>query len=538
MASEYIILVAFRDVRPPSKEKGVKRPMAQPAFRLWVEAIFARILARLWPGSPIDTDPGSAYPRLRLGDRDSGQPPPRAVDDLASTGRVRLPPGTYQFRVESFCLEPGKHGPGSGSAYAAAPMRGRLSAIVRRLLRSAAERRQVPREDVQAIVWGITTGTGYHRWSPGVQRTAEGLLDERDLFVLGKSYWRLIPEPLRELASRPVRAFLERLPFWGEIRRTRARCQRVLSDARATYEDLEQAFIRPGEPPDAADFSRDEWSLVPGGCFVRLFPDSHRRTRIEVHVPAPVRVAVERDARGRPTRVSVDSGPDMVLEYDDRHGAGSLDLGAGRSLPVWRFRRVSLRAVDPGEKEDGNGPVLLEVKDAGWVARDLRQLAALDPERYPDIADRIESARRLARHTDVLRRCYAGTRGRGTAGAPSHESDNGDGASCPLEDITDLQHYLDGIEAVFEDLQNFPSNAEKMKWLAEHFGRLLRAVEYVLSLLAGAMQEGPGDQGDSPDAPDGGGNGDSTDGPGGWFDPGGFIGVPADPRKQALAFRA
>jgi hypothetical protein len=313
--------------------------------------------------------------------------------------------------------------------------------------------------------------------------------------------------------------------------------------------------MRPGLPPGGADFPRDEWSLVPGGCFVRLFPDSHRATRMEVHVPAPVRVAVERDARGRPTRVSVDSGADMLLDYDDSPGAGSLDLGAGRSLPVWRFRRVSLRTMEPDEKEDGKEQVLLEMTDCGWVARNVRQLAALDPHRYPEIAKRIASARTLARQTDALRRFYGGRQRGETAGGASGEPDSDRNATCcPVEDITDLQHYLDGIEAVFEDLMNFPSNKEKMKWLMEHFRRLRRAYQYAASRLASVMNEvlgsegpgsgrdgdggrGPRRRGDSSDAPDGGGNGDSTNGPGGWFEPGGFIGSPADPRKQALGFR-
>jgi len=249
----------------------------------------------------------------------------------------------------------------------------------------------------------------------------------------------------------------------------------------------------------------------------------------------------------------------MVLDYDDRPEAGSLDLGGGRSLPVWRFRCVSLRAVQP----DGKEQILLEVRHAGWVARDLRQLAALDPNRYPDIADRIESARTLVRQTDELRRSYAGTSGRDGAGGASGQPDpNGSGASCPLKDIIDLAHYVDGIEAVLDDLRNFPSHKEKMKWLAEHLRRLRRAYEYAASVLAsiaddmlgpegprsggdGAGGRGPGRPGDSSDASDGNGDGpqgpgqpgDSSDGVGGWFEPGGLMGLPADALTQALGFR-
>jgi hypothetical protein len=510
--------------------------MMPPETSGWLAALSDRIRAQLSGGSPIDTRPDSAYPRLRLGDLDCGPPPPEAVERLSRNGRVFLPVGTYEFELQSFCLEAGKHGPGSGSAYMVAPLRGRLSGLIRRLLRAAAAAPQVDQQGVQTLLWGITGRTSYHGWSPDMRRTAEELLDERDVFVLGKSHWRLVPEPVRQLISRLLRAVVEQLPIWGRAERITAGWRRVLADARMTYDDIERAFLRPGQPPGAgrSDFGAGHWSLVPGGCFVRLFPHSYQTTRAQVHVPAPAAFIIERDGRGRVTRLSVDEGPDAVFEYDDRPPAGSLDLGDGRSLPVWGFRRVCLKAT----QANGGNDVVAEAMDSGWVARDVRQLAALDPRRYPKLAQRIEAAQALAHDTAQLARFAGGRTQDAPAGKEAvggQQGHSGSGVHDPLRDITDLRHYQDGLEAVMKDLQSFPSNREKMKWLKDHFGRLRRAYEYAASMLASLpanWQQGPsgGSRGQASQPP-------AEGSPGGWFDPGGWVGLPDDSRKQALGFR-
>ena len=488
--------------------------LAPMAHRLgWLGALINRLLGRAPWESAIDLDPDKAYPRLRLDERECGPPPPGAVEDLARDGRVFLSPGTYEFVVQSFCLEGGKLGPGSDAGYVPTPLSGPMSGVLRRLLRAAAGEGETPQGKVQSLVWAMTSHTGYYDWAPEMRETAERLLDERDLRTLGKSYWRLIPQPLRELVTRPLRALLEQLPGWREAEQAAARWRGVLADARATYEDLERAFLRLGPPSGAGGSQDGEWSLVPGGCFIRILPESYSRTRIQVDVPAPAEVLIERDGLSRITRLLMDAEPRVTLEYDDRPGSDSLDLGEGRSLPVWRF---DLAGLDAGSEEGEEGAQI-----AGWLARDARQLAGLDPIRYPRLTGRIKAAQAAVQFVAQLRQS-TGARSEST-GEPSEKQR---GSGDPFKDITDLQHYLAGVEAVLEDFRDFPSYQEKLKWLREHFRRLRRAYEYAAAMLRGLTGEA------EPPPPGHPGR------PGGWFGPGGFMGLPDDPGNQALGFRA
>lgn len=470
--------------------------------RPWLAAPAERLRAWLAPGGPVDTDPVIAYPRLCLAGLHLG-PPVQVSQAAIRNGKMHLAPGTYAFSLQSFCLEGGKHGPGPGSVYALAPLQGPRSALIRRVLHAAATS-QVDKARVQALVWAIGSRTGYHGWSQEMRRTAEELLDERDLFVLGKRHWRLVPQPVRQLASHLLGWLLERNPSWQRLVGGLAAGRRVLADALATYEDIERVFLRPGAVPTAGPrrFQAEHWSLVPGGSFVRLFADSYQAARAEVYVPPPVAWAIERDEQCRVIRLRVDEGPEVTFEYAD-NPAGS-DLG----LPIWSFHRVSFRST----------AFDCELFHSGWVARDVRQLAALDPKEHPSIAGRIQTARALVHDITQLSAFASASAEPAPGGAQ--------GSSDPLQDIADLGHYVNGLEAIVEDLRNFPSHREKLRWLKEHCRRLREAYAYAASMLARLLRKATGQ---APPRP-------TTHPWGTWFEPGEYVGLPDDPRKQALGF--
>jgi len=499
--------------------------------RAWPAALADRLRFTLARGNPIDdVSQEHCYPCLRsLGDLPCEPAAAPLLEALARDGEVRLASGTYEFDLESFCMAGNRHGPGPGSSYRIAPLRGRLSGTIRRLLRAAATRPDVARQDLQALLWGITGRAGYHDWSPDVQRAAEQLLNERDLFILGKSYWRFVPAPVRQAVSLSLQRVLDRAPGWREFREASARWRRVLSDARATYEDLERAFLCPGPAPGSQDGAVPAagWSLVPGGCFVRLIPRSYQRTRVQVCVPEPAGVVVSRDARGRIVCLEADDRSRTELEYDDSPEAGTLDLGGGRTLPVWRFRRVRLTAA-PGPRDGEESLPELTIEGHGWVARDPRQLADLDSEAHPDLRGRIEAARALVHDAAQLRRILGRPSAPWAVGASGDRegTEGGPDVRDPVADITDPEHYREGLEAVLEDMTHPPSSREKTGWLLDHFDRLRRAYEYAASRLdelGGGFRGGGGAHGGRPG--------------GGRFGPGGFLGLPDNPKEQPLAFR-
>lgn len=498
------------------------------ARRLLAGRLAGGIAAALGEGEWVGSALGDALPHLRTV---RGGAPRRLPEDLrrelAETGRVHLPPGVHELRLESFCLDLGKHVPSGESPYLIAPLRGRRAAALRHLLAKAAKAPDVSREQVQTLIWSLATG-GYRGMTPDLRLLAERLLPEADLLLLGKNPLAGVPGPLRDWVMAQARARLPRevLAALAAFEALRAR----IADAGSTYEEIERLAVRFGRPPAPADppaVCAGEWSLTERGHFLRALPDGYRATRLQVYVPEPREPYFERDAAGRITRMGVRGGPEVRIAFADPPEGSDLALPGGGSLPVRRFRRLTFTAP-ASETADGTAAFEVEAPDNGWVPRDPRALAALDPERHPELAGRIRAAgdnlADAAALAAALRRGAArGRRGRQEEGGdPVPEGERGD----PIDEITDVKHYLNGIEAVLEDLRQGVAFREKLEWLADHVERLLRAWDHAVALLARAAfgsGGGPHAPGEPPP-------------PDAFPCPTDLVAVPANPNEQRLAF--
>lgn len=474
---------------------------------------------------PISTTIGDARPHLRTITDYPPQPVSREIKKvLAQNGKILLNPGVYDLHLESFCLDAGKHIPSPESRYLIAPLKGKQSTAIRHILRNSAKHPDISQEKIQALIWAIASGTKYKWLSRDLQLLAERLLPEKELMLMGKSYLDKIPSPIRnrlltELRSRLPQDILRAIFAYDKIKEK-------IADARTTYEELERVVVRFGKPPvpdDMPDVKVGEWSLIEEGYFMRVFPEDYRKTRIQVYVPERHEHYFDRDAQGRITRMGVKGGMEIRITFDDSPEKTKVTLNDGREIPVWRFKKLSFSAPDPAGKE-----LTYEIADMGWVVRDPEEFASLDPERYPEVAGRIEAARDIYHDAQILKEVFHGSDSPGSMRTLVGDGGREDkGESSPIDDITDLGRYIEGVYAVLKDLLKGIGFKEKLKWLLEHFERLLKAWEYVISMLAGTWAD-LDEELRGPKKP--------PPGPKKFYCPTNILATPANPNEQRLGF--
>jgi len=459
---------------------------------------------------PVSSSLADAFPHFKslsgLGGLSAEAADGETGAELARDGATVLGPGTYRFTVQTFCLDVGRYAPGRESGYLLAPMKGERARTLSTLLKEATRRPEVAREDLQSLVWAIASGTRYRSLPDHLRALAEKLLPEGELLLLGKSYLQAVPSPLRGLLKDTLKSLLppDLVRLAEDIEQARERLRERICDAAATYAELERLAVRFGTPPATAQAAgprddrstdpgddrpsgpmdrheprRGEWCLV-DGILMRVLPEGYTKAVLEVHVPGPP-LQFAHDHLGRVTRVEAPDGTAVTLTYSSDAGGTPIALRSGSSLDVWRFRELNftlggaeaLAGPDDGAK--GHGTDFAQTVD-GWVAADPEGLAGLDPHTEAELSARIRAARDVIEDARVLGEVLTSTQ---TAGRP------GD----PYSDITDLGHYLDGIEAVLEDLAQGAGLRKKMEWLREHFRRLRAAYASTIARLAAAVRD-------------------------------------------------
>jgi len=274
------------------------------------------------------------------------------MNELAQNGKVTLGPGVYDFYLQSFCLDAGRHGPSSDSAYLVAPLKGKRSSIVRNILKNSTGQPDIPQHKIQTLIWAISSDIKYGEMSRDLQLIAGHLLAEDDLRSLGKSFLDKIPKPirdrlLRELKKRLPKEILHILDAADDIKWK-------IADARTTYEELERIAIRLGKAPIPKDMQKIEvgrWSFVQGSgyYFVRVFPKGYSCSRVQVYVP-------DKKSIPESVSVSVDKVHDFFSDSENARRL-MLETAAAESLMgtykgKWNPVAKGIWQVEPNTAKD------------------------------------------------------------------------------------------------------------------------------------------------------------------------------------------
>ena len=423
-----------------------------------------------------------------------------------------LRPGLYSGDVRSYCLHAGTYGPTRGEGYLYAPLKGKRSGIIRKILHNSADHPDLSQSDVQTLIWALESRTKFSDLSPGYQRTASTLLSPEDILELNGSSLDYITEQYQDQVFGKVTDTLR------PILQVQNQLRGLLTQADAPFEQLERVAVLNGDPPkdkNSREIPAGRWCLHPGGYFVRYLPSTYSHTTLYVYVPE--RFILKRDARGRIISVKNAQGFGVETSYDDT--IPSLDTST-QEMKAYHFS--SIRLIVP-DATTPSGKLVKVYKNVGWTYvgyPTTRTIQVSSNAAYPGSVSRLNEELQWLRQMDSFQSDFQPNLGRKRPGRRS-------GADC-----FDLVSYRLGIEDALRQVGVYPPVAGGVSFVP------------IFDLLYNAWQWEIGPWVfDTPDSPADPGQGDPGQGDPGQTDPGqtepeydpsGDVATPGDTGRQRL----
>ncbi len=450
-------------------------------------------------GAPLTTNFDDTGRQLPVLDRRETRRPARPLRDLprTATGGFRLQPGLWEGTFESYCLRTATHAPGKGDGFLLAPIKGARAGAIQAILSGTVRHPEVPRGDVQMLLWAILSRVRVSDMKPSLQAAARALLPAGEIRAINATGLDVLAAAERTRLFRglaaPVRQALE---IESDLRYQ-------FSRADVTYEEVERIAVLSGARPEdnRNAIKRGQWSRDRQGYFIRFFPDSFARTRVEVLVPA--RVTVTRDRLNRIIAIEDARGGRTETVYND--AVAPRTHPRDRDLKAYAFKTIRFTRRVNGR------PEVFEIHDQGWTfhrSKPRSRGAAAPIMRLLHAAHRLPGAattalqggfdrwgERLDQAQDIHER-YEFYRERADRATDDPSED-------AVDELEDTDHYRDGIDAATTG-----DPGDRLVWIIDHHERETGALEWAISVLEGL----PGFS--------------TTDDPPSW-EPGGGVAVPS-----------
>ena len=381
--------------------------------------------------------------------------------------------GDLEYDAECYCLKAGTYVSSAnrgGAGYLHAPQKGSLADVVRNVIRKSYLHPDIPQRDIQALLWAIVARAKFSSLPRGYQITAAKLLTPEELYKLNGGALGLVPQGMKD------KAFGKLPPAARRVFEAEAELRSLLTDARATYEDLERAAILTGDPPpDKEDrqVPSGRWSLHPQGYFIRYFPRGYQEIRIELSVPAPLEIG--RDAQGRITLVADKDGNRIEAAYDD--GVAPATVSGEASLKGYAFR--SLRFIYPDTEEPGR-KLSTDWTGAGWTFVGVPSgggRGGRESGRFSGVAERYLRAQAQRKDLERLTEGFAKVRSRKAARNPG--SSPGDMAR-----VMGLAHFAEAVKVIVEE-----SRTDRSGWILNPVNIVKRAWQYEVTNYEGVNRD-------------------------------------------------
>jgi hypothetical protein len=448
-------------------------------------------------GAPLTTSFDDTARQLPVLDRRETRREPRPLRSLPRTasGGFQLRPGLWSDTFESYCLRTATHAPGKGDGYLLAPIKGARSAAIQTILQGTVKHPEVPRDDVQMLLWAILSRVRVSEMAPKLQAAARVLLPPNEIRAINAS-------------GLDVLAAAERTKLLGGLAAPVRQALEIESDLRyqfsradVAYDEVERIAVLSGARPEDQRHAikRGQWSRHPRGYFIRFFPDSFANTRVEILVPG--KVTVTRDRLNRIVAIEDARGGRTETVYND--AVAPRPHPRDSRLKAYAFKTIRFVRRGPGGK-----PEVHEIHDRGWTFHRSRprQQAANAPVmrmmnaafRLPggvmqgwfgDWGERAEQAQDIHDRYDFYRE-----RADRATDDPSPDA---------VDELEDTDHYRDGIDAATSG-----DPGDRLEWIIDHHERETGALEWAISVLEGLPTTS------------------TTDDPPAW-EPGGGVAVPS-----------
>ncbi|MGE5107841.1 MAG: hypothetical protein ACM3H8_09875 [Sphingobacteriales bacterium] len=197
---------------------------------------------------------------------------PKSLMDLPQTqnGGFVLAPGFYEAEFKTYCLQPGTPDPSPGDAYLQGPVTGYRKDIVETVLLNSREKPQLNQRNIQLLLWSVVSGADFNKLSYQVQADAMQLLTSKQIFKLKGG----------------VAGVIKTVSYSTGILNANRDMQRLFELGNSSYETYERLAVRK-EPSQIrrSGVKYDQWYRQKENYYIRYFPVSYQKVRIQVYVP-------------------------------------------------------------------------------------------------------------------------------------------------------------------------------------------------------------------------------------------------------------
>ena len=269
-------------------------------------------LDRVLKNRPLETTFDDTLGQPKLLDRWDLKRQPRDMKSLARTnnGGFVLQPGLWEATFQSYCLRAATWAPGVGDGYLWAPIKGGRANAISTILRNTHAHSRIPQGDVQMLLWAILSKTRVSEMPPRLQAAARALLPAAEINAINVNGVQAMEMAERTQLFRGVTGPIRQaLDVESELRYQ-------FSRANANYEQIEKIAVLSGVPPpeNRNAIRRGQWSHHPDGYFIRYYPDSFAKMKVQISVPE--KVTIRRDELHRIVSMA-DSRGLIEITYND-----------------------------------------------------------------------------------------------------------------------------------------------------------------------------------------------------------------------------
>ena len=196
----------------------------------------------------------------------------RSLMDLPQTeyGGFVLKPGFYETDFKTYCLQPGTPDPGKGDAYYQGPVTGNRKEIVETVLLNSRDKKEIDQKNIQLLLWSVVSGSNFNNLPYDVQSDAMKLLTPKQIFELKGG----------------VMGLIKNVSSSSGILNSNNDMLRLFETGIQSYETYERIAVRSERSRVIKKGVKyDQWYKQKENYYVRYFPESYKKVKIQVYVP-------------------------------------------------------------------------------------------------------------------------------------------------------------------------------------------------------------------------------------------------------------
>jgi hypothetical protein len=197
---------------------------------------------------------------------------PQSMMDLPQTqdGGFVLKPGFYEAEFKTYCLQPGTPDPREGDAYLQGQVTGYRKEIVESILLNSKDKNDIEQRNIQLLLWSTVSGSDYNKLSSSVKMDAARLLTPKQIFELKGG----------------VMGVIKNVSQTTGILNANSDMKRLFETSIDSYDAYERIAVRNEQSKvTKKGVKYDQWYKQKENYYIRYFPVSYKKVRIQIYVP-------------------------------------------------------------------------------------------------------------------------------------------------------------------------------------------------------------------------------------------------------------